>query len=80
MAIVNDPGSTGSNYDSDLFEAPLRAGPSQPLIDAQNETSALAIPGTRSDPDTAPNPVPMYPYGFEGQADDLFSLNPQQKG
>jgi len=22
----------------------------------------------------------VYPYGFEGQGDALFSLNPQQKG
>ena len=77
---INPTGSAGSSGIADIFGSPLQSGPSQPLIDAAHQTSDLDIAGTRSDPDASPNPVPMYAYGFEGQGDDLFSLNPTEKG
>ena len=77
MSAHNYDGSRPSNGVSDNLTVPLMIGPEQPLA---NASSMLLNPGTDGGDERAPAPVPMYPYGFEGQGDDLFTLEPGTKG
>ncbi|HEX6511152.1 MAG TPA: hypothetical protein VF157_02560, partial [Chloroflexota bacterium] len=54
--------------------------PEQPLIRAAGPYSLLDNPGTDGGDDRPPEPVPMYPYGWEKAGDPLFGLEPERKG
>ncbi len=71
MAMHNPNGSTKPNGVEDNQK--LKGGASQELIQA-GPPSMLDNPGTDGANDRAPNPVPMYPYGHEGQGSPLFEL------
>ncbi len=77
MSAHNPDGSHPSNGVADNTAFPLTIGGAQPLL---NERPMLLNPGTDSEDDRPPLPVPMYPFGHEGQGDPLFSLEPRQKG
>ena len=80
MAAHNFDGSQASQGVSDGYDLPLHAGPEQTLIQATGGGSTLDNPGSDSGDDRPPAPVPMHPYGWEGDADPLFALDPRRKG
>jgi len=55
---------------------PLKIGPEQPLV---HDQSMLDNPATDGADDRYPSPVPMFPYGHEGQGDPLFTLDPAEQ-
>jgi hypothetical protein len=78
MAAHNFDGSSVSNVVNDANTLPLINPNEQAVL--SNDSNGLINPGTDSVNDRYPDPVPMYPYGFETEADPLFTLNPSQKG
>jgi hypothetical protein len=77
MSAHNLDGSHASNGVVDNATFPLKIGPEQPVLHQQ---SMLDNPGTDGGDDRYPAPIPMYPYGREGDGDSLFSLDPRRKG
>jgi len=78
MSAHNPDSSKSSRGVADAYEAALINPDYQPAVDG----SMLVNPGTDSADDRYPSPIPMYPYGFDGEpdTDPLFSLTPKQKG
>jgi hypothetical protein len=80
MAAHNFDGSHPSNGIADNTTMPLHAEPAQPLIQAGGPASMLNNQGADGGDDRPPAAVPMHPYGWEGDGDPLFDLNPSRKG
>ena len=80
MATHNSDGSRPSQGVSDPYAIPLQAGPEEPLIQVPGPSSMLDNPSSDSGDDRPPARVPMHAYGWENEADPLFSLEPRQKG
>lgn len=72
--------STPSNGVNDPYDQPLKAGPTEPLIQAGGPHSGLNNPGTDGADDRAPSPVPMHPYGWERDGEPLFQVEAGQTG
>jgi len=77
MSAHNPDGSRASNGVVDNTSFPLKIGPEQPLLHHQSMLDNPATDGGDEQPAMA---IPMYPYGYEGDGDPLFSLDPERKG